>query len=100
MDYTEMTLGELVSHANEIVKRNAMSILKQLQRGAEVKQECFKITSVARADLEEAGFDTRKVEDATMRRLASKMAEAYCENSFWIDLKILAECLSIPKKKD
>jgi len=31
MNYTTITLGELLSHANEIIKRNAVSILKQLQ---------------------------------------------------------------------
>lgn len=32
MDYSKKTLGELLSHANDIIKRNAISILKQLQR--------------------------------------------------------------------
>lgn len=62
------------------------------------KNKNFPITSVARADLEDVGFDTSDVEDATMERLASKMANAYCENSFWIDLEIIAEDLEIPLK--
>jgi hypothetical protein len=32
MDFTNVTLGQLLSHGNEIIKRNALSILKQLQR--------------------------------------------------------------------
>jgi len=32
MDYTNITLGELLSHGNETIKRNAMSILKTLQQ--------------------------------------------------------------------
>jgi len=32
MDYTKITLGELLSHENETIRRNATSILKQLQR--------------------------------------------------------------------
>ena len=32
MNYTKITLGELLSHANETIKRNAMSILKTLQK--------------------------------------------------------------------
>lgn len=32
MDYTKMTLGELLTHSNETIKRNAMSILKTLQK--------------------------------------------------------------------
>ena len=59
----------------------------------------FKITSVAREDLESIGYDTSKVDDGTMLHLASKMANAYCDNGFWIDLPILAEDLEIPKKK-
>jgi len=63
------------------------------------KQEYFPITSVCRADLEGIGFDTKNVDDSTMSRLASKMANAYCENSYWIDLEILAEDLDIKKRK-
>jgi hypothetical protein len=59
----------------------------------------FKITSVARADLDEIGYDTGKVDDDVMERLASKLADAYCDNGFWIDLPILADFLEIPKKK-
>lgn len=58
----------------------------------------FPITRVARADLEDIGFDVSQVKDHTMTQLASKMADAYCESVFWIDLPILAENLSIPKK--
>jgi hypothetical protein len=32
MDYTKYTLGELLTHTNETIKRNAMSILKTLQK--------------------------------------------------------------------
>ena len=37
MDYTNITLGELLTSTNETIRRNAMSILKQLQR-VEVKK--------------------------------------------------------------
>jgi hypothetical protein len=33
MDFTQLTLGQLLSHPSPIIKRNATSILKQLQRG-------------------------------------------------------------------
>ena len=59
----------------------------------------FPITSVCRADLESAGFDSRNVDDGTMEELASKMANAYCDQDFWIDLEILAEHLGISKHK-
>lgn len=32
MNYTNITLGELLTSTNETIRRNAMSILKQLQR--------------------------------------------------------------------
>jgi hypothetical protein len=53
----------------------------------------FKITGVARADLLDSvrPEDISKFDDATMEHLASKMANAYVDNSFWIDLKILSE---------
>ncbi|MFA5791983.1 MAG: hypothetical protein WC884_03010 [Candidatus Paceibacterota bacterium] len=59
----------------------------------------FAITSVCRADLEEVGFDTKSVDNGTMSKLASKMADAYCEFSFWEDLEIIAEYLKIKKHK-
>lgn len=70
-----------------------------LRRDKRERQEFFPITSVSRADLEGRGFNTARVSDATMTRLASKMADAYCEQSFWIDLDIIAEYLGIPKRK-
>lgn len=57
----------------------------------------FPITSVCRADLEDAGFDTADVDDGTMSELSSKMANAYCDIGFWEDLGILAEYLKIKK---
>jgi len=30
--------------------------------------------------------------------LASKMANAYCDSGFWIDIEILAENMGIPRK--
>ena len=37
MDYSKITLGELLSHANETIRRNAMSILKTLQRNEDIE---------------------------------------------------------------
>lgn len=60
----------------------------------------FQITSVHRDDLEGRGYDTSKVDDATMEQLASKMSDAYTGNDvFWIDLDIIADHLEIPKQK-
>ncbi len=63
------------------------------------EQEFFSITSVCRTDLEEIGFNTTDVDDGTMSKLASKMADAYCEFAFWEDLEIIAEYLKIKKRK-
>ena len=59
----------------------------------------FPITRVAREDLDGIGFEGSKVDDGTMRQLASKMADTYCDNGFWIDLPIIAEALEIKKTK-
>ena len=60
----------------------------------------FKITSVHRDDLENIGFDTSNVDDSTMQHLASKMADDYCEQLFWIHPTIFAEMTINPRKKD
>jgi hypothetical protein len=61
-------------------------------------KESFVITEVSREDLEEIGFDTSKVSDETMERLARKLGDDYCEQLFWTSLEIIAEYLEIPKK--
>lgn len=62
-------------------------------------RENFPITSVSRADLKALGFDTSNVSDDTMEHLASKLADDYCEQLFWISLRVLAEdYFNIPKK--
>ena len=61
-------------------------------------KQLFNITSVHRNDLESIGFDTSKIDDSIMERLASKMSDAYLESSFWIDLEIIAEYLGIHKR--
>lgn len=58
----------------------------------------FPITSICEEDLISRGFDTSNVDDATMKRLASKMADDYLEQMFWISLDTLAEAIGIPKK--
>lgn len=63
-------------------------------------QDFFSITSVAREDLEEKGYDTSNVTDAQMRNLAKRLGDAYVENQFWIDLEIIADYLEIPKKHE
>jgi len=59
----------------------------------------YNVTSVSRVDLEGIGYDVSNIDEGTMERLASKMADAYCDNGFWIDLPIIADFLEIPKQK-
>ena len=60
----------------------------------------FVIARVHRDDLSEAGFDASQVDDATMRRLADKLGDAYVGDAFWFAISIIAEDLAIPATKD
>ena len=51
-----------------------------------------------RDDLEHAGFDASQVDDAAMERLATKIADDYCEQLFWDHLPIIAEIMGIPRR--
>lgn len=62
------------------------------------KTESFSITSVAREDVKVAGFEADDIDDDQMDLLAKKMSSAYVCNSFWIDLKIIAEELGFKKR--
>ena len=73
-------------------------LARAIARALACRDSHFPITSVHRGDLEAAGFDAGAVADATMVELAEKMADAYIENTFWIDLDIIAESLGIPKQ--
>ena len=59
--------------------------------------EGFSVTRIFRADLEKAGFDASKVDDATMRELAFQMATDYCNRLFWSSLPKIADHLKIPR---
>ena len=62
--------------------------------------KAFPITSVCRADLQERFTQEQidSLDDADMEHIASKMADAYCDEAFWIDLKIITE--NVLKYKD
>jgi len=60
-------------------------------------REFFAITSLARDDLEELGFDASQVSDEDMGQLARKMADDYFEKLYWRSMKKRAESLGIPK---
>ena len=58
---------------------------------------CFGITSLSREDIYDRGYDASKISDDQMERLADRMADCYCDNSFWIDLVILLDEMNVPK---
>jgi hypothetical protein len=60
----------------------------------------FPITSVCREDLESIGFDASRVDDSTMRSIAEKLADDYCDQLFWTSLQVLADWMKIPKRKE
>ncbi len=63
------------------------------------KDGFFPITSIHRADLEDRGFDTSKVTDRQMKRLAEKMGELYVESGgFWDHMEEIAEAMKIPRR--
>ncbi|MFA5652256.1 MAG: hypothetical protein WC933_02735 [Candidatus Paceibacterota bacterium] len=51
MDYTKTTLGELLSSENETIKRNAVSILKVLQKRKIKCEKCGRIDKKLLQDL-------------------------------------------------
>lgn len=72
-----------------------MSFRNQLNSGF------FPITSVHRDDLEEKGFDIKKISDNDMVQLAEKMSNDYCTQLFGYSMEIIAsDILHFPKTKD
>jgi hypothetical protein len=51
----------------------------------------FNITSICRADLQGMGYEVEKIDDSQMTQIASKMADAYCDDGFWIDAEIITD---------
>jgi hypothetical protein len=59
----------------------------------------FPITSVAREDLESQGFDASRVTDDQMAEIRDHMADAYCDDPFWVELEAIADDMDIPRKE-
>jgi hypothetical protein len=95
MDYSKITLGELLSSDNQAIKRNATGILKQLQKGIEIKKEFFPISFVSREDIKNEGWNTKKLDDGEMQNFADKMGDAFCDDSYWLILNNVAEYYSL-----
>ena len=69
------------------------------EENVNIKSESYIISELSKEDLEERGFDTSNISEETMKKLASKLGDDYCENLFWTSLDIIAESMNIPKKK-
>ena len=54
------------------------------------------LQSIENEDIKMKASDVKKIDDADMIEIAEKMADAYCDNCFWIDLPIIVE--SVIKK--
>jgi hypothetical protein len=63
-------------------------------------EDYFAISRLHKDDLEHIGYDTSRVDDCAMKKLASKLGDDYCEQLFWGNLPIIADALEIPKRKD
>lgn len=62
--------------------------------------EFFEVTSISRGDLEALGYKTDNITDDEMKRLASKMADDYLEQMYWISMNILAEDMGFEKEEE
>lgn len=62
--------------------------------------KAFPITSVSRADLQENYTPEQidSLDDSDMERIASKMADAYLDQVYWVDLEIITDDVLADKK--
>lgn len=85
--------------------------MKNYKRGTGINK-AFEITSVCKADIlglekcdKEGNIkplfnktDILKLTESDMKHIASKMADAYCDSGFWIDLEIIVNYVLNKKK--
>lgn len=64
------------------------------------RQTDFPITTVSRDDVTASGYDTSNLSDEKMAELAKRMGDAYLDDGYWDDLKIIADQLNIPSVAD
>jgi hypothetical protein len=81
--------------------KNVYTLSEEEKREVDnMRQGYFAITHIHRSDLKNAGFNVKDVSDDTMRNLASRMADDYCEQLFHSSMEIIAEeRFNIPKKR-
>lgn len=55
------------------------------------------ITSLSAPDLEEMGFDTRKITQDQLEDLATRMSDVYVEHYYWDALSDIADFMELPR---
>lgn len=60
---------------------------------------CYPISSLYINELEELGFNTQKVTESDLLKLADKLNDDYRELIYWNSLKIIADGLNFPRRK-
>lgn len=84
----------------EFLDESSQSVSQQ-SKEEPAKKEYFDIPlSISREDLEHIGFDAEQISDDEIEDLAQKMADAYLDNGYWIDMKVLADLNGYPKKDE
>ena len=60
--------------------------------------ENFDITSVSLDDVAELGYEITEISNSIMEELSYRMADSYCDNGYWDDLRLHLENMGIPKR--
>jgi len=92
--YTPEDFAELINDQDFFEVLNWVRVIESDEEGY------FEISSLYRDDLESIGYDTGRVDDSVMKKLASKLSDDYCEQLFWSSLPIYADCYGIPKRDE
>jgi len=78
-------------------KTSLLSLIPESVRSAKQK---FPVSVISRDDLEEAGIDSRRVDDFHMEVLAKKMGEDYWSQLGSLHLPMIAEIIELPFKNN
>lgn len=62
-------------------------VIKIGEKNIKKDNKNFAITGVCRADMQSIGFDTSTLTDSDMKRIASKMADQFCDCCYWNSLE-------------
>lgn len=96
MNIEDMSYGEISDILTTMEEQLSMEVSPTF------KKDTFNITSVCREDITTLGYKgAENISDSVMEKIARKMADAYVENSFWIDLDFfVSEYCDLEKEED